>query len=85
MIRTLITILVPLLAPFVLYAVYARLTRRANPEAVLQTPWYWLVAVGLGLTITTLIVTATLTGSDPSGTYIPPRMEDGRIVPSEVR
>ena len=85
MIRTILTLLVPLLTPFVLYALYVRLTRRKDPEKVLNTPWFWLLVVGLVLVIIALIATAMFGGSDPLGTYVPPRVEDGRIVPSEVR
>jgi hypothetical protein len=85
MIRALITYLVPLLAPFVLYALYVRITRAKDPERALNTPWFWLLIVGLVLMIATMFATATFTGDNPDGTYVPPHMEDGRIVPSEVR
>ena len=85
MIRALITYIVPLLVPFVLYSLYVRITRSKNPEKALDTPWFWLLVVGLVLLIITLVAMAMLTGSDPGGVYVPPRMEDGHIVPSEVR
>jgi hypothetical protein len=85
MLRILLTYLIPLIAPFVIYTLYVRITGKHNAEEALKTPWFWLVASGLALIVLSLIVTAVMTGSDPTGTYIPPHLEDGRIVPSEVK
>ncbi len=85
MIRIIFTYLLPLIAPFLIYGIYVRLSHRPHPEDALQTPWFWLIVTGLVLIIVALVATGLLTGSDPSGTYIPPRLEGGRIVPSEVR
>ena len=47
-----------------------------------QLPWAWLVTSGAALAVLTLILT-TYSGwnGDVTGTYTPPRMEDGKIVP----
>jgi hypothetical protein len=85
MLRIILTYLIPLIAPFVIYSLFVRITGRRNTEEALKTPWFWLVASGLILVVITLFAVALTTGSDPTGTYVPPRLEDGRIVPSQVK
>lgn len=44
-----------------------------------------LSALGLALVILTLVTLALTGGWDREGDYVPPRVQDGRIVPGEVR
>lgn len=49
-----------------------------------EGPWAWLVAGGLALGVLVAIVTVVLTGRGKEGTYVPPRVEDGRVVPGHL-
>ncbi len=49
-----------------------------------EGPWVWLLSGGMVLAIASLGIVAFTTGEEPGGTYVPPRYEDGKIVPSHV-
>jgi ABC-type branched-subunit amino acid transport system permease subunit len=87
MIRIALSYGLPFLMPFGAYAVYVYLTRRAEAQGIQwqDAPWVWLVLSGLVLVIVTFVSMGLLTGADPSGTYVPPHTEGGRIVPAEVK
>ena len=88
MIRQIITIAAPLLAPFVIYYIWRwAARRRADAESQgkplphwQELPWTWLIISGAALTALVLVLTAVL-GTETDGVYIPPHMEDGVIVP----
>ncbi len=84
MLRKLLFHLVPFLLPFVLYAGWVALARRkaaAWPRAHVA----WLAIAGLTLVILSFVAVALLTGSEVGRTYVPPRLEEGQIVPAETR
>jgi len=92
-IRTLLTIVLPLLAPTILYLVYLWTQRRraeaeagGRPIPAWQTwPWAWLISSGCVLMVVTLLA-LELTGHETrSSDYVPPRLEDGEIVPGGHR
>jgi len=88
MIRQLITIVLPLVTPFVVYYIWLWASRqREQAESAGQPlphwqelPWTWLIISGAVLTSIVLVLTAVL-GADPNGVYTPPHMENGVIVP----
>jgi len=85
--REILTLVVPLLLPTVLYLVWLRATRwsEAGGAVVWQRlPWVWLVLTGVGLTALVLIVVTVGFGSTMPGNYVPPRYENGRIVPGHI-
>lgn len=90
MIRILIEYVLPLLLPSLLYVAWWNLYgRRAaaaggTPALLREGPWFWLILAGLGLAAAALIAGALMGGSEPGGTYIPPRLEDGRVIPGRV-
>ncbi|MGF1627261.1 MAG: DUF6111 family protein [Alphaproteobacteria bacterium] len=95
MIRVLLTFVVPLLAPTVLYLIYvviANWLRRRSKAAeddqsttVIRTlPWLWLAGIGVVLTIISAVWFADFDREPPGGTYVPPQLIDGRIVPGHV-
>jgi Family of unknown function (DUF6111) len=67
--------------PFVFFAAYL-VFRRRNP--LIWAHWsnqsLWLVIVGLGLVISSLIATGLLADRQ-TGTYVPSHVENGRVVP----
>jgi len=88
--RILLTVVVPLLLPLAVYAVWLVLShRRAAEEAegrrtwLTTTPWTPLLAAGVVLMAVTLVATSFLLG-DPPGDYRPAQVIDGQVVPGEV-
>ena len=85
--------ILPIVVPFLLYGLYAlwakRKARAAGADGAEgvwnDTPWTWLGSAAVLLFIITLSATALLTGDSTEGTYVPPHVVDGKIVPGEVK
>ncbi|MBT5110042.1 MAG: hypothetical protein HOM25_15295 [Rhodospirillaceae bacterium] len=92
MTRYLLTIGLPLAAPFVIYYVWWFFAKRKalaeiegrKPSAWEELPWVWLVIAGCGLMAITLISLATIGIEGVDRAYIPPHFEDGKIVPGRM-
>lgn len=85
MIRFLLQYLLPLLLPTLLWFGWMWLTQKGKePRALREGPWVWLIGSGIVLMGAALVATAFMTGSEPGGKYVPPYMEDGKIVPGRV-
>ena len=84
MLRVFLQAVLPFLAPFLLFIAYRLLVTRGR-GFLGHTPWFVLTVVGLVLACASLASLAFLGGDAPGGTYVPPRIEDGRIVPGEVK
>ena len=85
--REILTLVVPLILPTVFYLAWLRLTRWSEvggPVAWQNLPWVWLVAFGVALTALVLFVVTVGFGSDMPGVYVPPRFENGHIVPGHI-
>lgn len=88
MVRILLTYVLPLLAPalvFILWtwarAAYVR-SHGGQPPAIEDGPWFWLALSGGLLLLLTLGASALLTESGrPGDTYVPPQVIDGKVVP----
>lgn len=98
--RVFLTVILPLLTPSLLYIAWLFLRGRAAPgtaapdgttESAVRRlgdnmPWLTLVLTGAVLALS---ITMAMYFLQPAGTpdmeYIPPRFEDGRIVPGEMR
>lgn len=73
--------------PFIVWALYVLIMRRRRAAAggvFDDAPVAWLIVAGVLLAAASLFFLAVSTGSEPGGTYVPPRYEDGRIVPGHV-
>ena len=88
--RTQLQFVLPLVLPtaiYVLWAVYmrrrARMTGSSNIPLISEGPWVWLISAGLVLVIAGLVAFAFLDTSFPAGEVLPPRFEDGVLVPAE--
>ena len=89
MIRKILTIAVPLLAPIIAYIVYIYYTNknrhdREEGRAIphwRQWPWVVLVPCGALLTALSLLALGLPEGNPDPGAYVPPRLEDGKVVP----
>jgi hypothetical protein len=82
MLRILLEYLLPLLLPLLVYLAYVALTRGTAPGWVQDAPWPQLAGAGLVLAAISLITWSLLSGAPPDEVYVPPHLEDGRIVPS---
>jgi hypothetical protein len=85
--RIFITIIVPFLLPTLLYLLWQMAVRRAplGPGGSwLAMPWSWLAVAGLALAALLLYGINVRVGSALRGTYVPPQLIDGRIVPGHV-
>ena len=82
--RQALSILLPLLAPTLLY-LYLK-SRSGTPALVAarNAPRIWLAVAGTGLAALILSVIALTSGAPAGSDYRPPRMEDGKIVPGHL-
>ena len=79
MLRILLQYLLPLVLPFLAYLIYARLAHKTGGLG--DAPLIGLAVAGVVLMAVSLATWTLLTGSDPGGTYVPARFEDGQLVP----
>ena len=86
MLRVLLTIVLPLLLPTALYLAWIRTTQWENEGSVRwrALPWLWLVGTGTLLLILVLFVINVHFGNPEPGVYVPPRWENGHIVPGHI-
>jgi hypothetical protein len=82
--RILLEIILPFLTPFAAYGAYRLLVTRGR-AFLDRTPWFVLTVAGLTLACLCIASMAFVGGAPPDGTYVPSRIENGRIVPGEVR
>jgi hypothetical protein len=89
MLREILTLVVPLLLPTVLYLVWLyamRWSEAAGGAAPWRKlPWVWLAVTGVVLTALVLFVVTVGFGTAERGVYVPPHVEDGRIVPGHIK
>lgn len=77
-----------LVLPLALYAVYFYVTQRNQHAPVIdwkKMPLRVPLQVGFALIALGMLATAFLEGDDAGGTYVPARMQDGRIIPGKVQ
>ncbi len=87
MLRVVVTIILPLILPTVLYLAWMRLggwSERGGPAASGALPWLWLAATGVVLLAAVLYVVTVHYGTSTPGIYVPPRLENGRIIPGHI-
>ena len=87
MIRPVLTELALFLTPFLVYAIFLWATR----AGVLDTVHWslsriaWLVIAALVLMIGSFVVLAHFSGSPPGTTYVPAHIENGVLVPEQIK
>jgi hypothetical protein len=87
MLRVFFTIVLPLLLPTALYLCWMRVAHWSpRGETVRWTalPWVWLAATGALLLALVLFGVTVHFGTSVPGVYVPPRWENGRIVPGHI-
>jgi len=88
--RFFLTYVLPLLMPTVLYLLYLVISRRIMSgqgelaEALRRVPWLWLFGGGLVLVGVSLTIYSLSTGGETHRPYVPPHVEDGRVVPGRL-
>ncbi|MBB4285236.1 hypothetical protein [Roseospira goensis] len=99
--RVFLTVILPLLTPSLLYIAWLFLRGRAAPGSAPadggagvsvvrrlgdDVPWLTLVLTGALLAVAvTMAMYFFQPMGDPDMEYVPPRFEDGRIIPGEMR
>jgi hypothetical protein len=84
MLRVLLNYLLPLLLPFVVYFAYIGLTRGRVPGWLDRTPWLVLLVTGVVLLAASLVAWSLWSGAATDEIYLPPRIQDGEIVPGRT-
>jgi len=87
MIRIVVQYIVPLLFPAALYIVWSLYHKKRDPESVYHDrpmPWVWLFGIGFVLMALSLVTLNQVTRFDAGGTYVPPTVVDGEVVPGHV-
>jgi hypothetical protein len=87
MLRVFFTIVLPLLLPTAVYLAwlqFANWQRQSERVRWTALPWVWLVGSGVLLLALVLLVVTVHFGTSQPGTYVPPRWENGRIMPGHI-
>lgn len=84
--RQILSIVVPLLLPTLLYFGYMAVTRRraqaaGQPSAIKDIPWTWLAVAGVVLVAVTFAAMALFGGAEPGSRYRLPSLESGQVKP----
>jgi len=82
--RQALSILIPLLAPSLLYLYFK--TRSGSPVriAAKDAPWVWLLGAGIGLAAVGLIFWGLTSGGTPNAIYVPSQFKDGRVTSGKL-
>ncbi len=87
MTRIFLTIVLPLLLPTALYLIWVASVGRAELAGVTapwrSLPWTWLLVAGAVLVVIVLVVVVQF-GGTREGSYVPPHLENGTVVPGHV-
>ena len=72
------------LLPFALYAAYLRVREVDEETTSKQHPWTALFISGLVLVAASFVFWGLIENANQRGVYVPPHLEDGRLVPGRV-
>ena len=88
MIRKLLTIVLPLVLPFLIYWIYLLLARRKARLAGegrlpgwQDAPWVWIITSGAVLMAAALVAVRVTSGVEPGVIMEPPRLIEGEVEP----
>jgi hypothetical protein len=91
MLKKLLTVVLPLMLPTLIYMAYMMIDRRkaaASGGAAVPwwvgAPWTWLITSGVLLAAIVLVTVALTGGFDTSGTYHPARLIDGKVIEGDT-
>ncbi len=82
MIRLIIPSILLFSLPFAVYYLWLKLEQRRHPEATWAvTNLLWAAVVGAALSLGGFVFFVDPTGAPPDSIYVPPRYEDGVLIP----
>ena len=84
MIRRFMFELLLFLTPFALYAAYLKVSKYDAEKPPHPHPWTSLFVVGLVLVAGSFVIWGVTEGAGQLGTYVPPHVENGHVVPGHV-
>jgi hypothetical protein len=87
MLRVFLTIVLPLLVPTAIYLLWMGIvsaTQEGSTISWAALPWIWLAGTGVALLVIVLLVVTVHFGAPQEGIYVPPRLEDGQIIPGHI-
>jgi hypothetical protein len=85
--REILTLVVPLVLPTLVYLLWLRAARWSETGGTVawrRLPWVWLALTGVALTAVVLFVVTVGFGTALPGIYVPPRVQNGQIVPAHI-
>ena len=83
MIRVIVQQLLLFALPFIGYFLYRALASRGQ-GFLSDTPWLILTITGLVFGLLAMLSLGIMEQGQPGGVYVPPRVEDGQIIPGHV-
>ena len=87
MLRVLLTVVLPLLLPTAIYVAWIAFTSRSANRAPVRLgtmPLVWLAFAGVILLALVLVTVTVHFGEPIRGRYVPPRYENGRVIPPHL-
>ncbi len=88
MLRVILINIALFVLPLAIYAAYFYVRERKQNAVEIEwknMPLSFLLQAGIGLIVIGMLVTAYMGGEDAGGTYVPARMENGKLIPGEVQ
>jgi len=84
--RILFQYILPILAPLIIYITWLVLRGKGKKLPHWgEGPWLWLIILGFVCGMTSLIYFGMSGMEEKGGQYVPPRYQDGKILPPERR
>jgi hypothetical protein len=86
MIRVVLVNLLFLFFPALIYFSYVYLRSREKPDEPIlsNAPIFWLLAAGVLLMLASLVIFGKWEGGSPGQRYVPPRIQDGVVIPGHM-
>jgi heme/copper-type cytochrome/quinol oxidase subunit 3 len=84
MVRRILFEILLFLLPFGLYAAYLKISKYDAEKPAHQHPWTGLFVSGLLLVAASFVIWGVTEGAGQRGTYVPPHLENGQVVPGHV-
>lgn len=87
MIRPVLTEILLFVTPFAVYALFLYATRAGvlHPESWPPKALAWLTIAAVVLMVAGFVVLSQLDYHPPGSTYVPPHMEDGKLIPGHFK